>query len=288
MLSHTGGGHRASAGAVRDELHRLHGDAVQVELLDLFTALDLWPFDRLPAWWPAMIGMRGLPWALLYRLTNGAKRMKVLSRLAWPYVGATCQRILRQHPADVVVSFHPVPNYTLQRVYAQEPTKPSLATIVLDLVSVHAAWFVPGYDLYVVPTAGAAARACQWGVPSERLQVVGMPTRRSFVERMDLPRETARRHLGLDDEKPLVLFVGGGEGMGPIEAVIKAVGAARPPAQLAVITGRNDTLRRRLIRLDLPLRVEGFVTEMELWFRAADLLVTKAGPNTLAEAFITG
>jgi 1,2-diacylglycerol 3-beta-galactosyltransferase len=38
----------------------------------------------------------------------------------------------------------------------------------------------------------------------------------------------------------------------------------------------------------LPVRVEGFVDNMHEWMRAADLLVTKAGPTTISEASIMG
>jgi 1,2-diacylglycerol 3-beta-galactosyltransferase len=85
-------------------------------------------------------------------------------------------------------------------------------------------------------------------------------------------------------------MIGGGEGMGPLVPAVQAIAERKPDACLVVIAGRNQTLYNALQALDapVPVHVEGFVTNIAVWMRAADVLVTKAGPNTLAEAFIAG
>ena len=291
LFSDTGGGHRASAQAVRNELNRLYGDAAQVEMVDFFKALGRWPFTHIPGWYPAMVGMHGVPWGVGYHLTDRKDLVKALSHLMWPYTAHPFRRVLYQNPADVIVSFHGVPNYALRMArnkYIQK-TVPTMV-VALDLVTVHAAWFAPGHDLYVVPTDEARERALACGIASEQVKVVGMPARRAFVVAKDLPQSEARTQLGLPLEEPMVLLVGGGEGMGPLKSVVCALAEKFPKAQLVVITGRNQALYEQLCqaRLPVPLRVESFVSNMEVWMRAADILVTKAGPNTLAEAFIAG
>lgn len=78
--------------------------------------------------------------------------------------------------------------------------------------------------------------------------------------------------------------------MGPVSSVVRALMRQRPEAHVVVITGKNLSLYQELKTSDLPapIQVEGFVSNMEVWMRAADILVTKAGPNTLAEAFLAG
>ena len=61
LFSDTGGGHRASSKAVKDELTRLHGGGVAVEMIDVFVEMDRWPFDRLPDWYPIFVGLNGIP-----------------------------------------------------------------------------------------------------------------------------------------------------------------------------------------------------------------------------------
>ena len=55
-----------------------------------------------------------------------------------------------------------------------------------------------------------------------------------------------------------------------------------------VICGKNASVRAKLLSIDWPSNVAvvvlGFVPEISVYMAAADLLVTKAGPGTIAEA----
>jgi 1,2-diacylglycerol 3-beta-galactosyltransferase len=208
----------------------------------------------------------------------------------WPYAGPSLCHLLAQHPADVMVSFHGVPNAALLLARQKMALCNPFAIVTLDLVSVHAGWFTPGAHKYIVPTEAARQRALRAGVTAKRILVIGMPTRRSFVEVRDMAQTAARDLLGLPQDRPIVLMIGGGEGMGPLVSVVHAIAERTPDAYLAVIAGRNQALYNALQTLDAPVPVhgEGFVTNIAVWMRAADVLVTKAGPNTLAEAFIAG
>jgi processive 1,2-diacylglycerol beta-glucosyltransferase len=61
-------------------------------------------------------------------------------------------------------------------------------------------------------------------------------------------------------------------------------------AQLVVICGHNEQLRQRMERLSarMPLRAVAFIDNVAELMRTADVLVTKAGGLTLAEAFCCG
>jgi len=290
LFSDTGGGHRASAQAVKDEMHRIYGSWIAVEMVDVFVELDRWPFSNLPDLYPTMVGLKGIPWGMWFHLSDGIKRVKALSKLLWPYVKSSLCELLRRHPADAIISFHPVPNYALTLSLQAMGWRTPLAIIAVDLVTVHACWFVPGGDLYTVPTRAAKARAIHWGISPQTIEVTGMPIRRGFVEAMTLSQPAARQRLGLPLDKPVVLMMGGGEGMGPLLDVVRAVGQRVRDAHLVAIAGHNRELYDELRGLSVPasLQIEGFVSNMESWMRAADILVTKAGPNTLAEAFVTG
>jgi 1,2-diacylglycerol 3-beta-galactosyltransferase len=89
---------------------------------------------------------------------------------------------------------------------------------------------------------------------------------------------------------PVVLLVGGGEGMGKLRPIAQAISDAQLPVQLVVIAGRNEKLRRDLEARPwkIPVKVNDFVTNMPEWMRAADVIVTKAGPGTVIEAVATG
>jgi hypothetical protein len=118
--------------------------------------------------------------------------------------------------------------------------------------------------------------------------MLGMPIDPKFARQPQDTREERRARLGLDPDKPVVLVVGGGEGAGGLAEAAVALGSARLPAQLVVVTGRNQqlraTLERQTARFKTPMRVEGFVHNMPDFMWAADVIVTKAGPGSISEA----
>lgn len=288
LYSETGAGHRSGALAVREALQQRHGAEVEITLCDGLQTLGRWPFDRFPRWWPAMTRLGGAPWGAFYGLTNHPLVPQVLARLLLPLTAGPVARLLAAHPAEGVVSFHPLFTHTfgmiLQRRYPATP----LVNVVLDLVSIHAAWCAPVCARIFVPTAEAAARALAWGMAPERVICAGLPVHSRFVTAARLDPAVARARLGLPEQPPMVLVTGGGDAPGPLLRLVRAVRKAAPQAQLIVITGRNAALRQALVAREPGVRVEGFVGNMELWLRAADVLLTKAGPNTLAEALIMG
>jgi 1,2-diacylglycerol 3-beta-galactosyltransferase len=140
-----------------------------------------------------------------------------------------------------------------------------------------------------VPTEAAQQHAIRLGMPPERVQVVGQPVHPDFAAKLGDKRDV-RRRLGMDADRPCVLIVGGGDGVGPIYEIARTLAIRVPNAQLAVVTGHNPALRQRLdsVTWEIPTRIYGFVDNMPELMSASDLLVTKAGPGTLAEAFIAG
>ncbi len=291
LFSDTGGGHRASAQAVRDELVRLYGSAAQVEMVDVLVDIGRWPFYHFPRWYPQMFRLRGIPWRMGYWISDNRRLVEIASQLTWPYTGRGVMQSLRRHPADLIVSFHGLPNAALALALRRLRWNIPFAIVVLDLVSVHAGWFTRGAQTYLVPTEEARQRALRCQLAPEQVQVAGgMPVRRSFVEAAGLTQAEARVRLGLPATGPVVLLVGGGDGMGPLEPVVQALAARAPQATLVAVAGRNQPLYERLVQLQtpVPVRVEGFLSNMEVWMRAADLLVTKAGPNTITEGLVSG
>jgi 1,2-diacylglycerol 3-beta-galactosyltransferase len=288
LFSDTGGGHRSAVQAMMEALELEFQGAIQAEMVDVFRDYAPPPLDRMPDLYPEMVRIPRL-WGLGYRLSDGARRTRLIQAGVWPYVRRSIRSLLRQHPADLVVSAHPLANTPVLR--AMGNARPPFITVVTDLVTAHMFWYDRRVDLCIVPTPEAAQRAAVAGLQPERVKVVGLPV----AERFTTPpgsgsKQELRMGLGWDLDRPVVLLVGGGEGMGPLEPMAEALAQARLPVTLVVVAGRNDALRRRLVarRWPMPVKVYGFVQAMPDFMRAADILLTKAGPGTICEALIAG
>lgn len=290
LHSRTGGGHLRVARTVAEALRERYGDFAEVTLVDALAEYAPWPLSRAPQWYPLALRGGGRVYGFGFTLLNGPRRVRAIVHMTWPLVYPRAVRLLRDHPADVVVSFHPVPVYTVSRAMERVcPTVPFVA-VGTDLVVMHGAWVAPGVRRYLVATEEAREQLLRHGVEPERIEVTGLPVSRVFQDvAQEEPREV-RRRLGLDPALPTVLVIGGGVGVESLEQVARAIAAAVPEAQTVVVAGQNERLRARLASLPWPgrVRVEGFVENIHEWMRAADLLVTKAGPTTIAEAMMVG
>lgn len=290
LFLNTGGGHRSTAYAVAEAIRDLYGDHVHTDLVDVTTEYFPWPASRLDALYNRLVRLNAWPWAVVYHLTSGVRRIALLNHAWHLLTGTSILNVLDDHPADVIVCCHPLLKAPIARALTTEGLETQLITLVTDLVSGHASWFVPGGDRYLVATEQARECALACGVPMESVEVTGLPVRPCFVSAAERNPVSARRNLELDPTIPVVLLVSGADGVGPLVELVTALVNSGVKAQLAVITGSNKKLYERLEShtWSLPLRTERFVTDLHQWMRAADLLVTKAGPSTLSEALVMG
>lgn len=286
LFSDTGGGHRSATEAMIEALEVTYPGAFECTKIDFFKEYYPKPFSLAPALYPPMSKFPRA-WGLSYRVMDGKHRTRALNRIGWPLIRKGARRLVSENPADLFVSVHPLVNTAMVRAMRGQPRR--FMTVVTDMVSTHAFWYDYRADLIVVPTAEAMTKAVESGVPAGNVRIVGLPVAQKFC---DPPSDTAaiRQRLGWDAQLPCILLVGGGDGMGPLEDVAKAIDAARLKAQLAVICGRNEHLKAKLDghHWHMPVHTYGFTTAMPDFMAAADMLVTKAGPGTICEAFIAG
>jgi 1,2-diacylglycerol 3-beta-galactosyltransferase len=159
--------------------------------------------------------------------------------------------------------------------------------VITDLGKVHESWLVPNADAVVVPAREVYQRALSRLVPQERVHLLGHPIHPKFDD-VAGSKEDLREQLGLPKGTPIVMLMAGGEGGGKLLTTARVLAKASLPIELVVVCGRNEPLEEKLREMapSLPtkMHVLGFTDKIPEYFRAVDLLVTKAGPGTLAEA----
>ncbi len=151
-------------------------------------------------------------------------------------------------------------------------------------------WVQPEIDVYCVASEDARAQMVNWGVSPNRILVCGIPVDPSFSAETDRPR--LLKALGLDSGKPVVLVMGGGMGPAPLDEIVESLDVCRLPLQVLAVAGHNHELRQTLEqlrrKLTFDLHVFGWTDNVAALMAAADLLVTKPGGLTVAEALSAG
>jgi 1,2-diacylglycerol 3-beta-galactosyltransferase len=286
LFSDTGGGHRSATEAIIEAIDTFYPKTVTTDMVDIFREYFPPPLHLAPEIYPPLSRMTNV-WSLGYRVSDGRYRTQFLDQAFWPYIRRSIYRLIEENPCDLLVSVHPLINAPMLRGLRKFPCP--YITVVTDMVTTHSAWYNVKADTIIVPTEIARQTALNNAIQPDQVKVIGLPVAQRFCIPIGNKPEL-KQAQDWPSDKPAILLVGGGEGMGPLEEVALAINEAKLPASLIIITGRNRKLKSTLenMRWNMPTYVYGFVHNMPDFMRAADVIITKAGPGTISEAFIAG
>jgi 1,2-diacylglycerol 3-beta-galactosyltransferase len=288
LMSDTGGGHRSAAEAIEQALKQKYGaENMQITLVDVFRECR-WPLNKMPEFYPWLIKRSASLWGIGYHIANTRPMYAVNKRMMYRSNRERLRNVVKNHPADVVVSVHSMITPPMMYAYQTFDTRPPVITVVTDLVSTPRYWYDQRVDFTFLPTPAAYERGIKHGMDTEKMEVVGLPVHPHFTKLRE--RAVIRQEHGWDQNLPTILMVAGGDGVGTLQQTAKAIDALKLKCQLVIITGKNASLKERLegMTWNQPTHIYGFSRDMYDKMTASDLLVTKAGPATISEAFITG
>ncbi len=151
-------------------------------------------------------------------------------------------------------------------------------------------WVKKEIDVYCVGSDTAKHQLIGWGISANRILTCGVSVDTAFALSFD--RGELRRALGLNARRPVVLLLGGGMAPARLDAIIRSLEVCPHPIQLIAVAGRNRDLRLRLEslrgRVAVDLHVFGWTDAVPELMGAANVLITKPGGVTTAEAMAAG
>jgi len=293
LISDTGGGHRSAANAITAALDEVetgpHGELLRLEhRIEDVASHCSFPLSQLGPAYSAALRFAPPIYGALYHATNGRRRFRSVIRFCEPLYRERLRDLFLSYKPDVIVSVHPLLNHAALRARSDAGmVDVPVITVVTDLGKVHEGWLTPEVDAVVVPAREVYQRARERGIPMERIYHLGHPVHPKFEDVSD-SKAQLRVQLGLPAEKTIALLMAGGEGGGKLLPTTLALAKSRLPLHMVVVTGRNKALRVKLNELaptlPTPMTVLGYCDNVPELMRAADLLVTKAGPGAIAEA----
>lgn len=286
LFSDTGGGHRSAATAIMRAMEHLKKDGYAQEMVDVFSSCSgfLNVFARLYA---PVIKYSPRLWGQLYYWLDDERKLQQLEKISRSFILKELTRLIQKKRPDVIVSVHPLVNHLTVRAIHESGLKIPFIVAITDPVTLHRAWIVPEVDLCIVATEEAKRLAVKYGMPERKIKVIGMPIDPKFFLK-DKEKELARRKDKLAPKIFTILMMGGGEGAGKMYEIIKEFDQAELKIQLLVIAGRNQRLETKLKKkahkFSFPMKVYGFTDQVYELMSESDLIITKAGPGTIAEA----
>jgi processive 1,2-diacylglycerol beta-glucosyltransferase len=161
---------------------------------------------------------------------------------------------------------------------------------VLTDYAPHLYWLHEGVDYYVVPSQEACDRYLKEGVPAQRIKILGIPIRTKFSE--NTGADNIARKLGLDLKIPIILIMGGGQGLGPMKEAVKSLVRLGRSLQLIVICGTNVKLvrwiRKIQRRTNKKIIFYDYASHVDELMEISTLIVSKPGGMTTSECLAKG
>jgi processive 1,2-diacylglycerol beta-glucosyltransferase len=292
LSASVGAGHLRAAQAVELALRQLDPVAVvqNVDILELTNPL----FRRL--YGKAYLDLvnkaphvLGYFYDLMDRPTSPRARSDRLRFLVEKLNLRKLQRFLKADPWDVIVNTHFLPAEIIAHLRTQRELATPQITVTTDFET-HRLWVNQPCDLYCTATDEGAAYLHHWGVPAADTRVTGIPIHPLFSQPKERAACIARQ--GLRGDRPIVLQLAGGFGVGPIEQLYRALLEIDLSLEVVVVSGRNALLKEQLERVAVPDRhvahVLGFTDQMDELMAVADLVVSKPGGLTTSETLARG
>ena len=198
-------------------------------------------------------------------------------------------KFLRAEQPDAVICTHFLPLELIGSLPPHRRHNLPLFGLVTDYAA-HALWYCDSVNAYYVGNEEVRRQLRRRGQPATAIVISGIPVLPEFSKRTT--PGAGREKLGLRTDLPAVLLLSGSYGVGPTLDLLRACLAEPPPCQFIIVAGKNSELetaaRAATAGGALPVTVLGFVDNIFDYMDAADLIISKPGGLTCAEALAKG
>jgi len=203
-------------------------------------------------------------------------------------------RFLKSSKPDALVCTHFLPFIAISNEIRSMGIEMPVFAVTTDF-DVHQYWVDPVVFRYYVFHEESRWQLQSIGVPARRISVTGIPVMPEFLDQTS--KRKSRRLLGLPELSSTVLVLSGGFGVGRFEETVRSVfetlGAfPRRRFNVIVVCGKNTNARSAIQAIEIPnnitASIHGFVRTIPEMMSAADLVITKSGGLTSAEALVKG
>jgi UDP-N-acetylglucosamine:LPS N-acetylglucosamine transferase len=285
-----GGGHVASAHAMAESVERHYPGRFGFGISDYMRELEISRLDDFHknSWRRALRGP--ILARLSQRVIDTVPRVTIAAerRILRGFARAAAADLEERGPL-LVVSNHGLITTGLAEAKLRHGLRVPVLTFATEVSNISTYWGKPRADSLIAASENGRRRLVRFGVPDEKITVIGRPVRQAFLNAPS--KSEARRRLGLEQIFTcLVTFGGEGVGGNP-RGTVSALLDSGIPLQVVAITRRNEPLREELQQFrpnHNRLRVEGFVENMAEYLAASDVFVGKAGPSSVYEALAVG
>lgn len=284
-------GHYHAASAIEEAFLERCGEEAEVEKINALDYTNPILGRIINRIYLRIIKKRPYIWGNMYDNPEVLEKTKKARAALHKFNKAKIKRLIDKKKPDIIICTQAFPCGMVADYKKNTGSSLKLIGILTDHAP-HSYWLFDEVDFYVVPDEKTAAVMQAKGVPHEKVKALGIPVSLRFRPKGD--RRRVLKDLGFSERKPVILVMGGSQGLGAIEEAVRSLSLDdRHGYQLIVVTGKNKKLFSRLSRAKHVkdkhgIRIFSFVENISDLMEASDVIMTKAGGMTTAEALAKG
>ena len=194
------------------------------------------------------------------------------------------------NPPDILVASYYLPAHLAIKANEKGLANAKIVTYTPDPY-IYPAWDRKS-DIYIVNNETAEKQALKKGFKKDRVKRVPFIFK-AEVTGCTVEKDAARKELGLSGGFT-VLFTSGAYGAKNTYRLMRKIRNVTRPITLVVICGKNREMQETVASIfaekpsNVTLKIIGFTERMADYMRAADLIIGKAGMNTIMESVYLG
>jgi len=291
LLMHitTNSGHHRASLAIESALKHIACERIEILNIDASNYTNPILAKIINKSYMSLIRTRPEVWEYLYDNPKVVKNTQRLRDIIHRYNSGKLKTLLEEFRPHVIACTQAFPCGMVADYKKTYGFNVPLIGVLTDYVA-HSYWIYDSVDFYVVPSDSTRKRLVIEGIPEERIKILGIPISPKFIEKKD--KKLIFDKLNLNGKLPVVLLMGGSQGLGPINKIVNLIYRITTPFQIIVACGTNKLLytkfliRKRYYRK--PILVLGHVDNIDEIMDISTVIITKPGGLSTAEALSKG
>ena len=229
-------------------------------------------------------------WEYAYNNQKVYKRLQKSRKLLSFFKSARLKRLLKNFKPEIIVCTQAYPAWMMAEYKDKKDLHIPVVGVLTDYAP-HLYWLHPKIDFYVVASLEAEKALVKMGVEKTRISNFGIPIDIKFFDKID--KRKIIKKIGLIESSPIILVMGGRNGLGPIKKLVKSFEKfSYYSPQVIIVCGKNKELKKELREksnfLHYPLKIFGYVENINELMKISSLIITKAGGLTVSESLVCG
>lgn len=228
-------------------------------------------------------------WDYLYDNPGVVKSLEKIKQYIHKSNSPKLKKLFDEFNPDIVVCTQAYPCGMVADYKKTYGVSLPLVAVLTDYIP-HSYWVYDMVDYYITPSEDVSARLEKKGVMPSKIKPYGIPFDQKFNQPLNSKEILGK--LNLNPQKPVVLIMGGGQGLGPIKTIVKSLEKSGHDIQELIVTGTNKklfrSLKREIKHCKKSIHLFGFVENIHELMRVSGVIISKPGGVTTAEVLSMG